>query len=49
MMKNCKTGNPMPLYLCDIAPHKDFEKTYQIKNIYLMLVSIKQQRAQNKS
>ena len=39
MMKNHKTGNPMPLYLCNIAPCEDFGKIYQIKSIGLMSVT----------
>ena len=48
MMKNRKTGSPMPLYLCDSAPQTDFDKIYSIKNIGLMSVTIERQRAKNK-
>lgn len=41
MLKNRKTGNPVPLYMVNVLPCKNFEKIYLIKLIHSLSINIK--------
>lgn len=40
MLKNCKTRQPMPLYMVNVLPTKNFEEIFKFKQIYYISVTI---------
>lgn len=47
MMKNRKTGQPMPMYMVNVLPCKNFEDIYKIKVIAYISVTIEAFKSQN--
>lgn len=47
MMKNRRTGNPMPMYMVNVMPRPNFDEIYNIKEISHILVTIEAFKSHN--